>query len=809
MFIIYFKSSINNLLSNKLFAGINIIGLAIGLTCCLLIVSYIRYEFSFDEHYQNAERIVRVAQTVGGEENVRTQGPLAGVLNENAQGVEKVARFVNQEVPLSFNGVTFNESHFAFADEEFLDIFDFQWLRGSPAQALNDPSGVVITESTVNRYFGDEDPMGQVFQTSGGRSLRVTGVIADLPGNTHFRFSALASMEFFSQSLQSIGIDLNVWYFWFVSTYVLLESGYSIEQFQNQLPGITGQYTDPDIQFNSTKLTDIYLHAPSHMDLSPTGDISRIFILAAVALCVLFIAVVNFMTLSTARSSLRAVEVGLRKSIGAFRGQIAQQFFIEAFVMVCIAMVMGLAILEILLPVINTTIGKNLSIGISSDIAVLGGLILFTIVLTVTAGSYPAWYLSSFKPAKVLKGEVAGGKSGKGLRNVLVILQFSTSIFLIVASTVIYQQIKFTESIDLGFEGEDVVVLDFPGAADFDVNRQWDAFSNELKSSPGIVSTTHSQTSPLLQSNYSAATVYKQGESGRVPGSRQFITQTIEPSYYETYQLELLAGRWLSDSLGSDRLGLFDPDYQGVAVGSVVLNEQAAKDLGWSAEEAVGQQVAVGTISLGNVIGVVKDTLSSIREEPSPQIFYTPEIFDYTFGAKISIRLSGNNLQQTLNHIEATWDDFFLENPSQPYFLLDRINAIYQLERQQMEISTLASILAILIACSGLYGLAAFNAEYRTKEISIRKVMGGSAWSIVLLLTNDFSKLVLISNVIAWPAAYIVMSRWLENFAYRIDLTPIIFVGSGLIALCIVWVTVGGTAVKAANQKPVLALRYE
>jgi putative ABC transport system permease protein len=804
----YLKIALNNFVRHQLFAVINIVGLAIGLASCLVIALYVRYELGFDQQYRNAERIIRVDQVVAGIPNFRTPGLLADSLITEVEGVEQAARFVNVETTLTYENRTFNESAFAYADARFVEMLDFEWLEGTPQQALTDPASVVLTRTLATKFFGNADPIGKVLQ-AGENSMRVTGVIADLPDDTHLRFSALGSMAMFAQGLRGIGFELDDWNSWFVTTYALLAPDVAVADIDAQLPQLAARHLQSRMSLELLPLTDVYMHAQAPMQLSPVGSLQQVLISSAVAVCILIIAIINFVNLATARASWRAVEVGLRKSIGASRGQLIGQFLGESVALVVCAMILGLMLVEVLLPIVSTVTGKELAFNLWTDPAAIASLLLGTFGLGIVAGCYPAFYLSAFRPIAVLKGEVTRGRRGSLLRSSLVVVQFSISIALIVAAAVIYLQIRNVRDIDMGFDYRQVVLLDVLSANVFDANTQWQSLHARLNDHPGVIDSTHSVASPLRQGSKTSAFIYREQDGTRVQSQDRFMLESVEPRYLFTYGLELLSGRWFSESLQSDRLATFEPGYEGSPQGTVILNEEAARRLGWSPAEAIGQVVGVGTTQRGTVAGVVRNTMVSLRQRYQPLIYFVPDVFDYRFGATIAVRIAGENVPQALDHIDATWKAFFPNNPVQRYFLQGQINALYQEETSQMQLSMLSAVLAVLLACFGLHALAAFNAEHRIKEIGIRKVMGGSVWSIVVLLTTNFSRLVLLSNLIAWPIAYFAMERWLQNFAYRIDLTPMIFIGSGLIALCIAWVTVGGTAAKAASAKPVLALRYE
>jgi putative ABC transport system permease protein len=476
-------------------------------------------------------------------------------------------------------------------------------------------------------------------------------------------------------------------------------------------------------------------------------------------------------------------------------------------------LIVAIAIVELIFPVFTAFVGKEIDLRSLDGAGTLLTLMAFVVFTGIAAGSYPAFFLSGFRTASVLKGDLTRGKAGVLFRNVLVVAQFSISIVLIVATATVFLQMRFARNTDLGFQTEQVVVLE--GTLANGLGPRWREMEDRLEQHPGIVDVSSSGSLlPLRPINFTSS-VAADGRNDEV----DIYYYGAGPNFFETYGMEVLAGRTFSEDRMSDQLTNPTPENP-VTTAGYVLNERAVQELGWTVEEALGKvlriyrrEISADAVVTGTVIGVVRDAwLESVREPVKPLYFYMPA--DYAANSSpgftaLSIWMSGTNTVDTLAFIDSTWRDFNPEVEVRRRFLDQDFAALYAAENQQGQMFMYFSGLAIVLACVGLFGLAAFNAERRTKEIGVRKVMGGSVWSIVLLLTNDFSKLVLISNVIAWPLAYVAMERWLETFAYRIDLTPLIFIGSGLIALCIAWVTVGGTAAKAASARPVLALRYE
>ena len=810
MIVNYLKTSVRALLGNRLFSLINVLGLSIGLASTIVIGLFVFDELSYDRHYEDASQIYRVSrdfyqQNLYGAANAPQVAPL---LVEDFPEIEYAARLFGGQALLSRDEVAFYESDLRFVDPAFFDIFSFGWLAGDPSQALASPFTIVLTESIARKYFGDADPLGQTVTLENAVEMEVTGVIADLPHNTHLKAQAIGAL---STLPPMVGQGfLNDWGSNNFHTYVKLREGADIQELETRFPDFMSRHFRENAEeftgISAMWIGNIHLHSTRENEMSPPGSINNVYIFSTSALFILLIACFNFMNLSTARSSQRGLEVGVRKSMGASRRQIALQFYGESVLMTFVAILLALMLVEVALPFFNNFVGKQLSLNLWRDWQLQTVLLGLALLVSLVAGSYPAFYLSSLKPVQVLKGSWSLG-SRVSLRNVLVVIQFSTAIMLVVATLVVVQQMRYARSIELGFQKDQILVLTGSPTAGF--GPQWQVIKQELLSHPEISHVTSSSQTPLENNTNSLGiTVEGQKESGGIPFMR------IDHDFFATYNIPVLAGREFSEDFPSDRLSrLTDPGE--ARDSSFVINRLAAERYGWTPEEALGKSASIfyGTGSAtGTIIGVVDNSyFESVRSAIKPMLFYLPEYIEDNTASMdhASIRLAGNDLEASLRHVETVWQRFLPELPLARNFLDDDFEALYQKESQQGDMFYYFSLLAIFIACMGLFGLASFNAERRRKEVGVRKVMGGSVWSIVLLLTNDFSKLVLISNLIAWPVAYIAMNRWLENFAYRIDLTPLVFIGSGLIALCIAWATVGGTAAKAASQKPVLALRYE
>lgn len=817
MFISYMKAALRHLFNNKLYALLNIVGLVVALSCCILIALYVRHELSFDRYQAKAAHIFRISRDYTPSEgndfelHLATNAPqVAPLLKADFPEVKAAARMNGMGYYLTRNGISFYDRNL-WVDNEIFTIFDFEWIQGRPETALVEPYSVVLTQSAAKRYFGSEDPLGQTLLVQNDWPVEVTGVIADLPDNTHLNFAVLGSLSTLESRLG--GDYFTTWGGNNFYTYVLLNDPADAAVLQEQSESFFARHMAEEISVNTgytvTPLTDIHLHSHRELEMATPGNAATIYGLTAIAIFILLIACINFVNLSTAKSAKRAVEVGVRKAIGARRHQLAVQFLGESMLLAILAMLLSVALVELLIPSFNTLTGKNLNLNYLGNVAVLDTLVLITLFVGLVAGTYPALLLSRFRPALVLKGNVTLAAGGALLRKLLVVVQFSIAIALIATTSVVYLQLRFANTLELGFEKDQVIALAGDAGG---VGSEWPAFKRELLMQPQIRAVTASNLTPGTQ-NLNARSVRVEGPVGERTLGLPFMY--VDYDFFETYGIDILAGRTFDESFGADRMLMPDADNPQTS-GNYILNELAAAQLGWTAAEAVGQRMDLAmsenfaTSVNGIVVGVVKNAqFESIRTAIRPLVYMIPPAELGFQLQEASIRISGRDTSATLAYIDRLWAQFRPAVPLARRFIDQDLAALYRSEEKQAQVFSGFSLTAIVISCLGLFGLASYSTQRRTKEIGVRKVMGGSVWSIVLLLTNDFSKLVLLSNLIAWPIAYFAMNRWLENFAYRVDLTPLIFIGSGLTALCIAWVTVGGTAAKAASAKPLLALRYE
>jgi putative ABC transport system permease protein len=813
----YVATGTRQLVAHKLYSAINIVGLAVGLASVVLISLYVRYELSYESQFENADRIFRISRDYYAREGApnrvpaQTNAPVAAALLESFPAIERVARVIGGTMLLRRGETAFYEERFRWADPALLEIYAFDWIAGDPRTALARPDSLVLTETLARKYFGAADPLGQTMTLDNRRDVTVTGVMRDLPDNTHLLFDALAPME----ALAAVA-GPRVMEEWNSNTdfhtYFELREGEEIDAVRDGIPGFMKRYFTPEMAAASSmtimNVRDIHVRSTRDEEWKPATDLATVYGSATIAVMILLIACINFMNLSTARSAKRAREVGVRKSLGAARMQLIAQFLGESVATALIAMLVATMIVELALPAFRAFVGADLTFDYFGASGMAGWLALLSVVVGIAAGSYPAFYLSAYSSAKVLKGDVSRGAAGTRFRNVLVTTQFAIAIALLVCTGVVYQQTRFARDLDLGFDKDQVVVLE--GSQMGGMRREWTTLRTELEGVPGVASLTASHYTPF---SFDDNRFFVRRPGTEAPSRIQFMA--VDYGFFETYRIQVLEGRGFSPSFPNDLLVPPSSTAPPTRAG-FVLNESAARLLGWTPAQALDQAVelALGPTSVpGSIVGVVRDTyFESVAVPVRPMIYVLgaePEGAVYNFIDSISVRVAAADLRATLAGIDAAWREVLPSEPISRRFLDDDFEALYRAEQRQMQLFTSFAALAIVIACLGLLGLAWFSTERRTKEIGIRKAVGGTVVDIVRLLTGEFSRLVLLANVVAWPVSYFVMHRWLAGFAYRIDLGLAVFVGSALVALAVALLTVGGVAARAASAKPLSALRYE
>jgi putative ABC transport system permease protein len=808
----YLKIAWRNIVGNSLFSAINIVGLAIGLACCIIITLFVRYEVSYDKHWDNADRVYRVTRDFFGN-NLRLAAvapPIAPLLKQDFADIEDAVRILRTgDVTLSRGDFRIRERNLSIADPNVFDFFSLEFVDGDPATALARPTDIVMTERAVERYFGAEDPIGQTINLMDQAEVTVTAIIRDLPDNTHMSFEILGSMAAIPmmmgpEELESWGS--NNYY-----TYIRLPADYNPDDLESQFNDFLVRHWSEDAQSSSAlglqRVTDIHLTSNRDGEWKANGSIAIVYTFSAVALFVLLIACINFMNLTTARSTQRAREVGIRKVVGANRKQLVVQFLGESVILTAIAMLLAIALVEIALPVFAGFLEKPLAFSLA-DPGALALLLTGTIVVGVFAGSYPALYLSKFRPAEVLKGSAAGSGSAL-LRKTLVVFQFATSIALLIATGVVMAQMAYAGNVDLGYDKSRNLVARLPYFADL-----WEIYEPikaELEAHPDILSVVYSSRVPSMQNNDGSGYI-AEGEQIAMENFLAIADIKVDDGWFNHYDVQFLAGRpFRKNELRYAEASDVNP----VARTHAILNESAARRFGWTPDEAIGKVIrepesrALDKFTDYEIVGVIPDIhFSSLHQEMKATVYAPP---DPNYGRAISVKTAPGDPEAAIRHFEETWNKLVPGEPAQWEFLDDRFDALYRSEQRQAQMFGVFSAFAIFVATLGLFGLASFTTERRTKEIGIRKVMGASVKDIVLLLTTDFTKLVLVANVIAWPVAYYFMNGWLGRFAYRAPFADWAwtFIVAALAALAVAWLTIALQASRAATARPVLALRYE
>jgi len=804
----YIKIAFRNMLRQKVYSIINVSGLGIGMAACILILLFVQDELSYDKYHDKSERIYRVTRewkNPDGETSLHlghVAPPFGPLLKNDFPGVVMNAiRFLSDNPLMTVEEKQIVENRFFYADPDIFDVFSWQMITGDPKTVLEEPNSLVITRSTAERYFGDKDPVGKVMKYNNygmEMDMKVTGVVEDTPLNSHFQFDIICSFRtvenFFGiENLMSNYGSNNY------ATYLLFPEGYDIEEFKSQLPDFMEKHRGPTQsgvpvwntnQLHMWPITDIHLHSNLDSEIEQNSDIAYIYIFTIIALLTLLIACINFMNLSTARSAKRSLEVGLRKVMGAYRIAVIRQFISESVIYSLLGLAFAVIIVLVSLQYFNEFVDKELSLNILDNMFVLSVLVGITLFTGFVAGSYPAFYLSSFQPATILKSGHKTKGSKFNLRSVLVVFQFFISIVLIIGVGVVQDQLKYMKSKDLGFNKESMVVLPSSGQ----IYNKFSSVKQQLEEHPGIINATLSSRVPsgrLLDSQGATAEI----DDEMTPITFRIADIHVDHEYLPNLGIEFVAGRNFDRNIHSDSTMAF------------VLNEEAVKQIGWaSPEDAIDKQFNYGQRQGGRIIGVVKDFHFESLHQP-----IVPIIFLVTTGRNNSvlIRLKEGQVDETMAFLREQWSYLRPGFPFTSYFVDQNFDLQYANEDKLEKIVKYFSALAVVIAALGLFGLASFIAESRIKEIGIRKVMGASVIQILVLLTKGFTSLVLISFVLALYPAWYFMDQWLDNCAYRGTIQPTVFVGAGLLAVIIAWITVGSQTLKAASANPVDSIKYE
>jgi len=796
----YIKTAFRSLLKNKGFTFINVLGLALGLATCLLIVFYVFDELSYDRYNTKANRIYRVNMDMkyGGNTSsfAIAPPPLSTAIGTNFPEVETTTRIIKSEgTRIRKGNENVIEDKVAYADPSVFSVFTLPMLSGDPKTALAEPNTMVISESAAQKYFNSTDVVGKYLHlVSETADFKITGVIRNMPAQSHFNFDYFLSMSSLASSK-----DQN-WNNFAFSTYILFKQPGDHENFTAKLNKLFYQHfgaanyaqlqkSGNYIKMNLTPLTDIHLKSNRQYELSTNSSITYVYIFGGIALFVLLIACINFMNLSTARSANRAREVGVRKVLGSSRKSLIAQFISESLMVTLFATIIAVLAAWALLPLFNQISGKQLALSAQLLGWLIPSLLVMIVVVGVLAGSYPAFYLSGFKPIHVLKGKLSIGFKGSHFRNFLVVMQFSISIFLIIGTLVIYNQLNYIQHKDLGFNRSQVLVIKY-----VDVLDNAKTLKQEIKQLPGIANATLSGFTPTGSLRAPDAVF-----TNKTPDAKNALFTEIWPvdeDYLNTMGMKLSTGRNFSNQLTSDS-------------STVIINETAARMLGFAKDPLNKKLYRVDgpgkPVKEYSVIGVVKDfNFSSLRDNITPVVM----LLGNDKGA-LSVRIDAKNMVPYVAKIENTWNTLSPNQHFQYSFMDEDFDAAYRFEQRTGKLFLSFTVFALIIACLGLFGLAAYAAEQRNKEIGIRKVLGASLSTVIALLSKDFIKLVLISIAIATPLAWLAMHKWLEGFAYRQNIQWWVLVVTGLGAILIAFITISFQAVKAALVNPVESLRSE
>ncbi len=771
----YFKITWRNIKSNKIYSFINIMGLAVGMACCILILLWVQDELSYDKFHTNFSDIYQTMPEL--QNTIVSANPLAlaAVFKEQYPEVRQITRFCSRYWLFKHGDKMFNESG-ALVDEDFLKIFTFPLLKGTPETVLKSRESVVLSERAAARYFGTQDPIGKSFMINNNFELIVTGILKDVPSNSHLQFDFLASMELLGQRGHTS-------WSYEARTYALLEKNVDIRDFAEKIAGFVNEHdkrTNQKVVLHIRPLSRVHLYA-----LNGTDPIVYVYIFLTIAIAILIIACINFINLSTARSNTRAKEIGMRKVVGAERTDLIRQFIGESLILSAIALLLAIGLVLLLLPAFNNLAEKRLTLDIAGNISMvflLVGIVLFT---GLVSGSYPAFMLSSFKPANILRrGKLQSGSGGFILRRILVVGQFTATIVLIIGTIIMYKQLNFMRNKDIGLDRDHVVAI----SMNRELRSNYRSFKHECKNNPNVINVSAARRYPTQIDHFNP--VYWEGK-----GPADYVTMTdasVDYDYFETLGMTIIQGRSFSEEYATD-------------VENYILNEEALKITGL--ESPIGKMFSCWEDE-GKIIGIVKNFhVDSLHREIGPVIFTLSQ--RHGSHSYIFVKISPNDIFGTLAFLEKKAAEFAPNGLFEYRFLDDVFNSQYSGDQRRGNIYKYFTFLAVFISCLGLFGMASFTAEQRTKEIGIRKVLGASIANILMMISKDFLILLIVSNVIAWPIAYFLMANLLNNYAYRTSIAAWIFIASGVTAILVALLTVGAKIVRAAYANPVDSLRYE
>jgi putative ABC transport system permease protein len=790
----YVLLAFRNLVKDKFYSLINILGLTIGVTCGMLLFLYVSDELSYDRYHEKASRIYRIVSYITEPDKINkwtsTQPPLVKTLKQDYPFVESYARFFGRGRTMFLLGERrFYEEDVYSTDSTVFDVFTYKFLEGDPKLALASPRSVVLTEKVAKRFFGDRDALGQILRTDDTTAYKVTGVIQDVPKNSHFTFNALMSLDANQRNADG-------WGGFYINSYLLLSKNADVKKLEAGFPGLYDKYMSSifkrmgiHITYQLQPLTSIHLY--SKFDGETNGDIGYVYTFSAIAFFMLLITSINYMNLATAQSARRAKEVGLRKVMGSLKGALIAQFLTESVLITLISLFTSLILVAALLPFFNQVSGKEIGYLalLTPKFVLIGvGIVAFT---GLVSGSYPAFYLSAFEPAAVLKGSFKA-RGGSFFRKALVVTQFSISMVMLICTWIVYQQLNYMRNKDMGYDRDQVLTIDYQ---DNQSKASYNALRKSLMDNPNIQSVA-SASSPV--SNIGGRVIFTV-ESSTGMKEMAFKPTQIDHDYVKTMGMKIVRGRDFSEDFPAD------------TTNGVLINEAVVKRMNW--KDPIGKKIMLGTVPAdgknppptAEVVGVVRDFHQQSLYNP-----IEPLIMMYRrANGVMHVKIKTQNTKETLAYIGQKWQEIYPSRLFEYKFLDQDFQSAYRADELRGQIFTAFSALTILIACLGLFGLATFTTEQRVKEIGVRKVLGGSATSVVLLLSKDFTKLVLFSFPIAIPIAYFSMDKWLQSFTYKTDMNAWVFVAACALTLIICWLTVIYQSLKAALANPVKSLRSE
>ncbi len=799
----YLKIAFRNMSRQKAYTLINITGLSVGIAACILILLYVQNELIYDKYLKDHERIFRISRSwnnAEGEVNLHLghlAPPFSPLLKMDYEGtIEQSVRLLNFNPLITVGEKQFEEDDFFFADPEFLEVFSWEMIHGDPENVLIDPHSIVLTEAIATKYFGNQDPIGKTINFNNSFDLKVTGIIENVPENSHLHPAMFAPMILVEEYYGGHEQMMSAWGSNNFSTFVKFKKGADIQNFESSIPEFIDKHLNASDAgkasvFNKLHLmniTDIHLHSHLDSEIELNGDIAYIYLFSIIAGFILIIACINFINLATAKSAKRSREVGMRKVLGAYRKMLINQFLAESMIFSILALLVACLLVMLLLPLFNDFSQKALSLNLFNNYFLVSLLIGITLFTGLLAGIYPALYLSSFQPVTVLKG--AGSKSGKaGMRSIMVVFQFFISIVMLIGVGVVHDQLSYVKNKDLGFGKNRIIVL--PSSEE--INSKYELIKDQLLQQEGIQSVAFSSRIP------SGRLLDSQGGEVEVDGNMKNLDFRLADvhtdfDFLSTMEIPVIAGRDFDVNLASDSLEAF------------IINESAVKAVGWKTnDESIDKKISYGGRN-GYIIGVVKDFhFESLRQEIAPIIFMITQ----GRGGSVVLKLREKMEQETIAYLQEQWSFLRPGYPFSYYFVDARFNELYEEDGKVADLVSYFSVIAVIIGILGLFGLASYTAEQRFKEIGIRKVMGASVVQILMLLTKGFTILVLIGFGLAIPVAWWGMTKWLGTFAYHGNINISSIMLAGLTAILIAWLTVSIQTIKAARTNPVDSLRNE